>query len=142
MRAEQIYRHILEGIIVPLVGNKTTYQDALMKTGKHMLGNNFRGVFPSDKIPSLPENGCAIVNLDSSGKPGSHWVGIARRGGTTYHYDSFGRSYRDILSRLKGRVLDTEQDAEQNVFEENCGARSLAWLVLFKFWGPEMAQKI
>ena len=31
-----------------------------------------RSVFPSDRLPSNPENGIYIVNFD----PGSHWVTI------------------------------------------------------------------
>ena len=54
---------------------------------------NFRGVFMLDELPigSGPlyrEN--AIVNLNRSTEPGSHWVAYKKRGCNASYFDSYG----------------------------------------------------
>jgi hypothetical protein len=52
----------------------------------------FLGVYPSDKLPKIKTRPCAfILNLDASGKPGSHWCAVYfdENGGAEY-YDPFG----------------------------------------------------
>jgi hypothetical protein len=146
-RANDIYNYILNNIVEPDVGNKTTFQKDLHNYGKKVLGHKFQGVFSSDKIPKLSkQQPYAILNLDGSDEPGSHWVSVAKQGKHVIVYDSFGRKTKKILpSMLKsgnGLILDTQYDSEQNIKETNCGARSLAWLMLFDKWGYKMALMI
>ena len=62
-----IYTTILKDIITPLAGNNTTYLSELLEIGKTLLGDKFKGVYPSDKIPKLNElSPYAILNLDTS----------------------------------------------------------------------------
>ena len=138
---ELLYNNILKGVIKPITGDQTTYLDEILGAGK------FKGVFPSDKIPKLNDlSPYAVLNLDTSKQPGSHWVAIAKQGNNTYLYDSFGRKNMKIIPNLiysgNGRIIDTDYDAEQKIIETDCGARSLAWLVFFDKWGPDAAKLI
>jgi hypothetical protein len=145
--ANLIYQKVLKDIITPLTGDKTTYLDELNGIGHKMLSVAFKGVYPADKIPILNDlKKYAILNLDTSKEPGSHWVAIAKDKENTYIYDSFGRSNKKIIRPLScsgnGRIIDTDRDVEQGLSETNCGARSLAWLVLFDKWGADVARLI
>jgi hypothetical protein len=139
-----IYNKILKDIVKPISGNKTTYLSELLAIGKKLFGVKFKGVFPSDKIPKLNDlSPYAILNLDRSTESGSHWVAIAKHGDNTYLYDSFGRKHTQIIPNLyysgNGKIIDTDNDAEQKVYEIDCGARSIGWLLFFDKWGPECA---
>lgn len=146
--ADKYYNEILK-IMHSRLGNDSTYSDELLRTGLMYLGRKFKGVFPSDKIPRLTSlQPYAIINLDNSKQPGSHWVGVAydSQSDNVIVYDSFGRHTRKILPSISGvyggKVVDTESDQEQRLKEDNCGQRALAWLILFDKLGPDTALKI
>ncbi len=146
-RAEKIYNKILKMVVEPLTGIKTTYSDELNRISKLVLGSEFHGVYASDMIPDLTKDKpYAILNLDKTGLPGSHWIAVAKDGEHTYCYDSFGRSHVKIIPSLKGsgngKIVNTELDAEQTQKEENCGARAIAFLLVFKHWGADIARWI
>ena len=132
-RPELIYHHIVDEItqIIP----QTTSNKELHELGKLFLGKKFRGVFPSDKVPT--KQGYFLVNLDPSDQPGSHWVGVVRKGSRTYAYDSFGRK-----NLLPFKATYTESDPEQLIVSTNCGARSLSWLILVDKWGLQAGMEI
>lgn len=52
---------------------------------------DFRGVFMRDSFARMKprKNECAIVNLDSSRGPGTHWCAYRKRGNRVWWYDSF-----------------------------------------------------
>ena len=52
----------------------------------------FRGVFPADKLPAVSEKrvNAYIVNTDSAGEPGKHWLAIWTRLGVCEVFDSYG----------------------------------------------------
>jgi hypothetical protein len=58
-------------------------------------------------------------------------------------YDSFGRDHSKIIPSLRysgnGRIINDTSDAEQNIKQTDCGARSIAFLVFFDRYGPENA---
>ena len=90
--AQKMYQRILFTKIVPLVGNETTYNTDLKKTGKRLFGKKFLGVFSSNTIPKkIPSGKYLIVNLDEDFEEGSHWIGIAKQKKQYLVYDSFGR---------------------------------------------------
>ena len=123
-----------------MVGTGTTTTTALLKAAKELLGRNFTGVYPSDKVPHNFKS--VIANLDSSKQGGSHWIAIAKKKKGNYLvYDSFGRPTRKII-RLKHATQDADYDAEQADHEENCGARCIAWLLVFYNHGEKAAQLI
>jgi hypothetical protein len=138
---EKIYNRILKEVVEPAIGNKTTYTDELNKAGRNLLGNIFTGAFPLDELDRTRDHLC-ILNVDKSNEPGSHWLGCVVKKGKTYIYDSFGRTSMALIPDiLKGgkKVIDTDHDAEQIPRENNCGARSLAWLVCVKYLGVDSA---
>ena len=147
---ELAYNDILKKVIEPLSGDKSTYLSELNQIGRKIFGVKFKGVFPSDKIPKLNDLApYAILNLDTSTEPGSHWVSIAKRPekNETLLYDSFARKGSKIIPKLlysgNGRIYDSDtKDAEQNIEEENCGARCLAYLVVVEKYGWDAARLI
>lgn len=130
--AERLYHAIVD--LTTQITPETTSNKELEKLGKAFLGKKFKGVYSSDTVPN--KKGYYIVNLDPSHMPGSHWVAVLRDG-RTYVYDSFGR--KDLLPF---RATYTESDPEQLTVSTNCGARSLAWLILVDKWGIKQGLKI
>lgn len=148
-KAEQLYKDTLKNIIYPLTGNKSTYMNDLDRVGRKLLGVKFKGVFPSDKIPKLNDlKPYCVLNLDKSTQPGSHWVALSKINGknSCILYDSFGRSNKKIMPNLvnskNGKILDSDRDAEQKISESDCGARSLAFLVVLDKYGVDVAKLI
>ena len=138
------YNHILNDIVEPLLGKQSTLASDLERIGKKMLGVKFKGVYASDKIPNLNNLSCyCIVNVDKSDMPGSHWMSIAKdtEGKGAILYDSFGRKNSKIIPSLQfsgnGRIIDCDRDSEQKISEDNCGARSIAWLIMYDTFGRD-----
>jgi hypothetical protein len=147
-RANEIYKKLFKEIIVPLIGNKTTYQNELDIAGKKLFNSKYAGTFASDEIPKLNnKKKYIILNLDKSNEPGSHWVAVAFHKNKYYFFDSFGRNSKKILPALykgkgKNKIIDTDNDKDQKESETNCGAKSLTFLLLFDNYGPEAAMYI
>jgi hypothetical protein len=62
--------------MIKILGNTTTYDDTLTKVGKQLFGPKFRGVYSYDLLPPLTNGQSAIINVDKSTLPGSHWVSV------------------------------------------------------------------
>ena len=132
------------------LGDSTTYSDDLQKIGEEYLGkNNFVGVLCSDQLDiaerAAREGICySICNLDTTAQPGSHWVGLfATSDKGLLVYDSFGRCHRKILPFGSAMVLEnTDMDKEQRDSEKNCGARTLAWLMVCLCGGVGLGKMI
>ena len=143
--AMAMYNNILSRVVEPMIGDDSTYQHELDTAGRKLLGVEFKGVYPSDKIPVLTDlKKYAIINLDRSTEPGSHWVAIAHHDKKIYVYDSFGRKAVKIMPALfksgnGSQIFDTDPDPEQQEDEMNCGARCLAWLLVFEHYGYKNA---
>ena len=101
---------------------------------------------PNTKLTDL-EPYC-ILNLDNSKQKGSHWVWVCKdtNRGDTVIYDSFGRANKKIIPPLKtsgnGKIHDTDRDVEQEIWELDCGQRSMAFLCLCDGWGVELAKQL
>lgn len=149
-QALEAYNKYLNKIVYPLIGDKTTYLTQLLGAGKKLFGVKFRGVYPSDKIPRLNDlSPYCILNLDKSKEPGSHWIALAKLphpSNESMVYDSFGRNYKKIIPLLShsgnGRIKNTELDSEQQIQQTDCGARCIAWLLVFDKQGADVARKI
>jgi hypothetical protein len=124
------------------VGGGITNNVELDQAGKSLFGPKYAGTFTSDQVPyDDPRWKYCIANVSEAGEPGTHWVAIARHRGGYMHYDSFGRPAEELIDPPE-KLDDTELDAEQDEKEENCGARCLAWLMMFENYGPAIAKKI
>lgn len=145
-KAEKIYNNVTNKISKMLGHNGTTFDQELHRMGKKLFGVKFKGVFTSDKIPKLNElSPYAIVNLDRSGEPGSHWVAIAKKNNEMVIFDSFGRT-KEILPMAyysgNGRLIYPDNDPNQRVLETNCGQKSLSWLYVYDTYGWNVARHI
>ena len=139
--AHREYNKILKSV-KKRVGGKTTYLGQLDKAGKDIFGSRFHGVYPSDKIPKLTDRKpYAILNLDRSDEPGSHWIALAKVGTNSIVYDSFGRHHTKIIPSLlysgNGKLISTDDDQEQHIMATDCGARSISWLLFLDKHGAE-----
>ncbi len=144
-KAHRLYDYALQRMEEQL-GTGVTYGNDLDRIGKVYLGKKFSGVYPADMLPLLSRK-CpyAILNLDDSDEPGSHWIAVKYLGQKKcLVYDSFGRKTQRIIPSLAERYtpVDTDNDAEQENREDNCGSRSLAFLVVDDLFGKEVSRKI
>jgi hypothetical protein len=146
IEAERMYNHYLKNKVYPLIGDKTTYSTQLLGCAKKLFHVLFKGVYPSDKIPKLNDLApYCILNLDKSNEAGSHWVALAKfpNSDDCMVYDSFGRHYKKILPSLdlsgNGSIKNTDPDIEQKIKETDCGARCIAWLMVYHYHGPDYA---
>jgi hypothetical protein len=144
-KAHRLYDYALKRMEEKL-GTGVTYGNDLDRIGKVYLGKQFAGVFPADMLPMLSRK-CpyAILNLDDSNEPGSHWIAVKYLGQKKcLVYDSFGRKTQRIIPSLAERynTVDADNDAEQENREDNCGSRSLAFLVVDDLFGTEVSRKI
>lgn len=157
---EELYDLVLNEIIYPLVGKKITFGRDLTKAGMKLFGKNYMGTFSADEIPDIGKGVTEgtitsksplylIANLDDSDEPGSHWIAIAFdvEKKKIWVYDSFGRDTNKIIPVLakkfgKNNLRMAEDDSEQMISEEDCGARSLAFLYVFDRYGVDIARWI
>lgn len=120
-------------VITNVLGSGETDSIQLNTIGKELFEDKWNGVFARDQVNPNQE-GYYICNLDTHLQQGSHWTALAVRGPVIYYFDSFARPqrktlklddpYHIIISEKNPRIL-------QNVKEENCGQRCLAWLMVF-----------
>ena len=103
----------------------------------------FRGAWPADRCPKLTNGSSCILNTDSSGMAGSHWVALYATPKHILAYDSFGRRVSTLAKPFKRmELVDTEDDAEQHVLQENCGQRCLAFILTAQNIGADAAMSI
>ncbi len=78
-----------------------------------------------DALPKKPEeNEPAIVNLDVSSGPGTHWVCYYKRGSLVDYYDSFAYSPPiEIMKYLKGCEILYNYEVNQKLGTVYCGYR-------------------
>ncbi len=136
----KIYNRILNDFLIPKLGSEATFGSDLRRIGQQMFPNKFSGVFARDRIPEHIIY--AIVNLDKHDEKGSHWIALVDIGDKTIIYDSFGRDTKKILPNLEDRgdtIIETDRDAEQQINENDCGPRSLAFLFIFDNFGKDIA---
>jgi hypothetical protein len=131
------------------LGKKVTFGRDLTRMGHKLFGRKYAGTFPADMIPDLDnQTRYTILNLDNSDQPGSHWIacGFAPQTGKVLVYDSFGRQTNDIIPSLVnkfGSGLEmVDDDPEQDIHEQDCGARCLAFLYVLDRKGGRYAREL
>lgn len=85
----------------------------------------------SDELPTSPlENESGIVNLQTSGQPGSHWVAYRKVGSDVTYFDSFGGvpPPRRLASYFRGCRVTYNQRAHQRPNQETCGPLCVLFL--------------
>lgn len=85
-----------------------------------------------DDLPVKPwVNENAVVNLDSSSGPGTHWVCYKKRGNSVQYFDSFGnlRPPVELLRYLSGNKIFYNYTRHQSFESSACGHICLEFLV-------------
>ena len=67
-----------------------------------------------------------MINTDSTGNPGEHWVGVFITRNFTYFFDSLGlppleNTYEELLKISQGQVVYNRK-CVQSLFTSTCGA--------------------
>lgn len=91
----------------------------------------FRDVFMRDSLPEkVRVNESAIVNLDTSSGPGTHWTCYQKLGNKVKYFDSFGNLKPPLeLLNYWGNVHVTyNRDQYQTYDMENCGQLCIQFL--------------
>lgn len=107
----------------------------LRRVVKQLGVPNFRGVFMRDQLvgkrPRAEE--CAIVNLDASSGPGTHWVAYSKCHSRSLYYDSFGDipPPREVQRYLEsgGSMIEYNFFPEQSYDTVVCGHLCLKFLI-------------
>ena len=118
-------------LLMDILGSSTTDNVQLAKVGIYLFGKRFRGVFPSDEMPTLQNNEMCIINTDN--KSGVHWIACYKYKNKTYVYDSYDRNVKSLSKfwKHKHNWVNANKDRDQSYGESDCGQRSLAYLILF-----------
>lgn len=99
-----------------------------MANDPHIRSTAF-GVFPRNRIPRCEEPGLYIINTDSLGGPGKHWLLIyAAEDCTRYVFDSLAldREYANVvMNSVGGRCILVTKWVMQNDLSQMCGAYAL-----------------
>jgi hypothetical protein len=131
--------------IVSQLGNGVTYTTQLSSMCNHLFKNKYKGTFSSDTLPKLSKSKpYAIVNVDTSKQPGSHWIACCHTQNRMLIYDSFGRNTKSLMKNVykKYKTIDSDRDAEQKDSEQNCGSRCISFLMVCDELGPDFARLI
>jgi hypothetical protein len=84
--------------MITILGRKGTTDQQLTDLGNKLFGRKYIGTFPQNyKVKSSPANQYFIINTDTSGEKGAHWVSIVKNKNTYYSYDSFARKAKRLL---------------------------------------------
>ena len=132
---EQILMHVED-----ILGSGITDNIQLTNLGRQMFSNDYLGTYSSDQMPKyIKNNQCFILNTDSSkslNKTG-HWVAFYKLNSKLYYYDSYARNKNKLSKYWKNKrmynanTIDRDQSFEAN----DCGSRSLSFLILFRKYG-------
>jgi len=131
------YKFWLQTIQANMGRNITT--DAELNKFKHIIPG-FKGAYPFDKKPLLKNNNSMILNLDKHNQPGKHWIAIYHLNNKNYIYDSLGTYYK-YPNPLPNSIY-ADKDREQAYKQNNCGQRSLAWILTVQSVGIKKALTI
>lgn len=134
--------------IIKLLGKEALYSDQITKLCRKLFGRKYIGTYAQDTMP-LNLNGYMIVNVDTKGKKGSHWVALVHESKHVYVYDSFGRKTKNLLpilaKKLKNKKLievDADHKPEQFGDTSICGQLAISFLATVDKYGIDKTIKI
>jgi len=103
------------------------------KSGKKLLGSNFIGVFPLDKLPRQLKRGAYVINTDPAHRPGQHWIAVNISKSEINVFEPYGFYYPKYLTnrlRATGLPIKFNKTQCQNLLTTNCGPLCLLYLTL------------
>ena len=119
----------------------------LIQIGKSIfnpLGNNV--MRNADYDFTRMDGKYSIINTDNG--VGEHWLSVYQDHNNVYVWDSFGRDIKKLMPEFAKRAkvegyniitANKRYDHEQEATQNDCGLRSLAWLILAKSKGIKTA---
>jgi hypothetical protein len=138
-------------MLIQLVGTKSTTDTQLNTIGNKLFGRQYLGTFSQDNFPwqKVRTDSFAIINTDTQGKAGVHWVAVYATAKTIYIWDSYGRNSKQLLPIFTKQVLtrklkfkDSDPDADQSKKSQICGQICMAWMLTVKQLGIANALKV
>lgn len=145
-KIEREFKKINKKLLKRIGHKKATTNHELHLIGRELFGKSWAGVHMQDsKIPNTPKKAYLIINVDTEGMSGSHWVAVHRTSKNTYYiFDTFGRKSKKLLPIFtRGKIhIDSDHDQNQWGDSEICGTLSLAWLLCVKQFGIRNALKV
>lgn len=103
----------------------------IKQIGTKLLGSEFLGVYPLDKLPFIPVNKAIIVNTHSSNLGGEHWIAVYNKPAKILVFDPLGFYYPNILVSHLSKIskpIVYNKIRYQDPFTTNCGQHCLLWL--------------
>ena len=131
--------------LIKVLGRKSTTDRQLSDVGRKLFGKKYIGTFSQDYKPNArPNYQFFIINTDTKGGPGEHWVAVVKNNNTYYIYDSFGRKAHKLLHVFtKGKlIIESDLDAEQRGASQVCGVLCISWLQVVNDFGIRNALKV
>ena len=142
MRAKRAFAHFLRDATAQVGHDQTTSTSELERVCYPLFGSEFLGVHAQDRTP-VPHGHrtYTIINLDTTGMPGSHWVARYTEGDVHALYDSYARAAREIMP-LHRALVDTDLTPDAAVDQrkvgpgsKSCGQRCVAALLVARAAG-------
>ena len=135
-------------VLIKLLGTEALFSNQITKACRKLFGNKYIGTYAQDAMP-LNLHGYMIINVDLTGKPGSHWVALVLEKHYCYVYDSFGRTTKRLLPVLAKKLkqkhiisLDADHKPEQFGDTKICGQLAMAFLLTVEKFGVEKVVKV
>ncbi len=139
--AEKMYDSYLKRI-EKRIGNGITSESDLKGISNKLFGNKFKGVYAFDRKVNF-EPGFYIINNGTRASGGIHWFGVSvDKNKKILTYDSFARKKENDKIMQGSAYTATEDDVEQDISEENCGARTIAFLSVVHVGGHKLGKWI
>jgi hypothetical protein len=127
---EQLFQEYRDAIC-SAVGTAETSTGELNKLGHRLMPGFYKGTFARGSAPANDGTRHLLIINQSTGPPGTHWVGCYREPGhEDLIFDTYGRGNMGLFS---GRGTDT--DVEQHIDDDWCGQGCLAWGLVCKHLG-------
>ena len=120
--------------IEDIITDKTTSNVTLNRIEKVLFGKRFLGVVSADEwFHRVDEGEMFIINTDPQNRPGTHWCSVYKYNKTFYVFDSFARDVHALSKfwRSKKNIVNANKGRDESFKSQNCGALSLAYLVIF-----------
>jgi hypothetical protein len=86
-----------------VLGSDATYTSQLNDVGRILFKGKYHGAYSSDQLPNLTaQKPYAVVNVDNSKQPGSHWLGVCYDSKRNKYliFDSFGRKIKTLIPSM------------------------------------------
>ena len=105
------------------------------KYGKHIIGNNFLGVYPCDVEPKKfidKKYASVIFNLSKHNEKGSHFIAVFKNKKNVYYFDPLGNSctnkyINNFLLKCTNNIIHNSK-VVQSTSSMFCGIFCLAFL--------------